>query len=78
MGRYSRGFMAKREPEACMPCRGTGSVISSLGGEQRSLTCPWCGGEGVRHSGGDAQAAWAEGGEDGKKAAAGAAADAAA
>jgi DnaJ-class molecular chaperone len=40
----------------CHPCRGTGSVISGLGGEQRQLPCPWCGGTGVREPGRDAQA----------------------
>jgi DnaJ-class molecular chaperone len=61
--------MAKREPD-CMPCRGTGKVISNLGGESRQVPCPWCEGSGVRTSGIDAQAAWQEGGgaggEDGK------------
>jgi DnaJ-class molecular chaperone len=71
-------FMPDREPEACMPCRGTGKVISNLGGEQRHVPCPWCGGEGVRRTGVDAQAAWAEGGGDGGKAPAQAPADTAA
>jgi DnaJ-class molecular chaperone len=53
--------MAKSEPE-CMPCRGTGQVISNLGGEPGKVTCPWCQGSGVRTSGIDAQAAWQEGG----------------
>ncbi len=44
-----------------MPCRGTGKVVSNLGGEARDVTCPWCQGEGVRHTGIDAQAAWLEG-----------------
>ncbi len=44
-----------------MPCRGTGKVISNLGGEARDIPCPWCQGDGVRHSGIDAQAAWLEG-----------------
>jgi hypothetical protein len=39
-----------------MPCRGTGSVISNLGGEQSKVQCPWCGGGGVRLAGIDAQA----------------------
>jgi hypothetical protein len=38
-----------------MPCRGTGSVISKLGGTERKVTCPWCRGEGVRLTGADAQ-----------------------
>jgi hypothetical protein len=61
--------MAKHEPE-CMPCRGTGQVVSNLGGESRKIPCPWCQGTGVRTSGIDAQEAWVEGGgsggEDGK------------
>jgi hypothetical protein len=44
-----------------MPCRGTGQVVSTLGGETRKLPCPWCQGTGVRTSGIDAQAAWLEG-----------------
>ncbi len=45
-----------------MPCRGTGEVVSTLGGETRKLPCPWCQGTGVRTSGIDAQEAWVEGG----------------
>jgi len=30
----------------CRPCRGTGTVISNLGGTPRTVTCPWCGGSG--------------------------------
>jgi hypothetical protein len=41
-------------------------VISNLGGEQRSVQCPWCGGDGQRHAGVDAQAAWVEGDGRGK------------
>jgi len=41
-----------------MPCRGTGRVISNLGGSQRTLECPWCQGGGVRLPGIDAQAHW--------------------
>jgi hypothetical protein len=46
-----------------MPCRGTGKVISNLGGEPSTVTCPWCDGGGVRVPGSDAQARWQ--GEDG-------------
>jgi hypothetical protein len=42
----------------CMPCRGTGQVISNLGGTPNAVTCPWCGGDGVRLPGVDAQAKW--------------------
>jgi hypothetical protein len=49
--------------EACMPCRGTGRVISRLGGEPREVTCPWCRGGGVRLRGIDAQAGRRDGAE---------------
>jgi len=41
-----------------MPCRGTGAVVSYLGGEANSVSCPWCEGTGTRHPGIDAQARW--------------------
>jgi len=41
-----------------MPCRGTGKVISNLGGTPNSVTCPWCDGSGVRVPGIDAQGKW--------------------
>jgi RecJ-like exonuclease len=40
----------------CMPCRGTGSVISNLGGSPSTVECPWCGGTGRRGEDIDAQA----------------------
>ena len=43
-------------PQECMPCRGTGRVISNLGGEPSTVPCPWCEGTGVRHPEIDAQA----------------------
>jgi hypothetical protein len=43
-----------------MACRGTGEVISNLGGTPTSVSCPWCGGTGVRAPGIDAQARWLE------------------
>jgi hypothetical protein len=43
-----------------MACRGTGQVISNLGGTPSKLLCPWCGGGGVRVPGIDAQARWSE------------------
>ncbi len=52
---------AAHGPRECMPCRGTGKVISGLGGEQKTVTCPWCDGSGERHSGVDAQAKWLDG-----------------
>jgi DnaJ-class molecular chaperone len=48
---------APAKPMPCAPCRGRGQVISSLGGEQRTVTCPWCEGGGVQLPGHDAQAA---------------------
>jgi len=41
-----------------MACRGSGQVISNLGGTPSKLACPWCGGGGVRVAGIDAQAPW--------------------
>jgi hypothetical protein len=43
-----------------MACRGSGQVISNLGGTPSSVACPWCGGGGVRVPGIDAQAQWRE------------------
>jgi hypothetical protein len=43
-----------------MACRGSGQVISNLGGAPSSVTCPWCAGAGVRVPGIDAQAKWLE------------------
>jgi DnaJ-class molecular chaperone len=53
------------EPEACRPCRGTGKVVSALGGERTEVTCPWCEGSGRWLADHDAQARAgpAEGGE---------------
>jgi DnaJ-class molecular chaperone len=48
------------EPRECMACRGTGRVISNLGGTPSEIACPWCGGAGLRVAGRDAQAAWIE------------------
>jgi DnaJ-class molecular chaperone len=49
------------EPEPCGACRGTGAVISNLGGEPHEQPCPWCDGGGVRLRGHDAQARWRAG-----------------
>jgi hypothetical protein len=43
-----------------MPCRGSGKLISNLGGTPSTVTCPWCDGGGVRLAGIDAQARWRE------------------
>jgi DnaJ-class molecular chaperone len=44
-----------REPTTCIPCHGSGKVISNLGEQTRQVTCPWCRGGGVRLIGMDAQ-----------------------
>jgi DnaJ-class molecular chaperone len=46
------------DARACMPCRGTGKVISNLGGTQSEVGCPWCNGTGIRQPGVDAQEHW--------------------
>lgn len=48
-------------PAECLACRGTGTLISSLGGEPHQVRCPWCEGTGKRIPGVDAQAHPAEG-----------------
>jgi DnaJ-class molecular chaperone len=45
------------DPQRCTPCRGTGQVLSTLGGEPQQVTCPWCEGSGRFQPGHDAQAA---------------------
>jgi hypothetical protein len=49
---------ASHAPQECMPCRGTGQVISNLGGTAAKITCPWCEGDRVRKHDIDAQARW--------------------
>jgi DnaJ-class molecular chaperone len=44
--------------QECMPCRGTGRVISNLGGKAAKITCPWCEGDGTRKQEVDAQTRW--------------------
>jgi len=44
------------EPTPCSPCRGTGKLISNLGGTPSTVTCPWCDGGGIEIRGHDAQA----------------------
>jgi hypothetical protein len=41
-----------------MACRGTGRVISNLGGTPSTVECPWCAGSGLRPAEIDAQAHW--------------------
>jgi len=57
-GGAERGEEPGSEP--CIPCHGTGKVISNLGGERKVLECPWCAGKGVRTAGVDAQEHWIE------------------
>jgi DnaJ-class molecular chaperone len=49
------------EPRECMPCRGTGRVITNLGGTSEDVACPWCEGGGTRLAAVDAQAHWPDG-----------------
>jgi DnaJ-class molecular chaperone len=44
----------------CSACRGSGIVISNLGGEPHEQQCPWCDGGGVILRDHDAQARWRE------------------
>ena len=34
------------DPTRCHACRGTGQVISALGGSPQTVACPWCEGSG--------------------------------
>jgi hypothetical protein len=52
------------EPRECMACRGTGRVISNLGGTPSAVACPWCSGSGLRQPEIDAQAHWASDAQD--------------
>jgi DnaJ-class molecular chaperone len=47
------------DPQRCIACRGTGRVLSTLGGEPHQVTCPWCEGSGRFIPGHDAQTAGA-------------------
>jgi DnaJ-class molecular chaperone len=53
---------AAAPPPRCSVCRGTGRVVSNLGGSPSTVTCPWCDGRGVFEREHDAQARWREGG----------------
>jgi DnaJ-class molecular chaperone len=44
------------DPQRCTPCRGTGKVVSNLGGTPQLVTCPWCEGSGRYQREHDAQA----------------------
>jgi DnaJ-class molecular chaperone len=47
--------MSTGDPTMCTACRGTGKVLSSLGGTPHEVVCPWCEGSGHRIPGTDAQ-----------------------
>jgi DnaJ-class molecular chaperone len=53
---------AAEAPGECLACRGTGKLISGLGGTPHEVRCPWCEGTGTRIPGIDAQAHPAESG----------------
>jgi DnaJ-class molecular chaperone len=64
VSRYARGPVSADEetPEAsepvpCTVCRGTGTLISNLGGSPSQVTCAWCEGTGTFLPEHDAQAA---------------------
>jgi DnaJ-class molecular chaperone len=44
------------DPSRCTACRGTGRVVSNLGGEPHVVSCPWCDGTGRFDPAHDAQA----------------------
>jgi DnaJ-class molecular chaperone len=44
-------------PAPCAPCRGTGEVVSHLGGSPSLVRCPWCEGTGTMIAGHNAQQA---------------------
>jgi DnaJ-class molecular chaperone len=50
------GEGAAPPPRECSACRGTGRVISTLGGSPQEVACPWCEGTGRFVPGHDAQA----------------------
>jgi hypothetical protein len=53
---------ASSDASTCMACRGTGKVVSGLGGTPHEVVCPWCEGTGRRIPGLDAQQHPSEGG----------------
>jgi len=53
----SNGDTDPPAPVPCSACRGTGRVISNLGGTPHEVPCPWCDGGGRRLPEHDAQAA---------------------
>jgi len=57
----SAGGAGNADAPPCGPCRGTGRLISNLGGSPSTVTCPWCEGTGRFIPGHDAQAALSAG-----------------
>jgi DnaJ-class molecular chaperone len=62
--RYARAAVSADEetpdvddPQPCSVCRGTGTLISNLGGSPSTVTCAWCEGTGTFLPDHDAQAA---------------------
>jgi DnaJ-class molecular chaperone len=51
----------EHDPSTCTACRGTGELISGLGGEPHRVRCPWCDGTGRFDPARDAQAPAREG-----------------
>jgi DnaJ-class molecular chaperone len=49
---------ATAPPPECSACRGTGKVISGLGGTNTTVDCPWCEGTGTTIPGHNAQEHW--------------------
>jgi hypothetical protein len=48
------------ETSPCTACRGIGTVVSNLGGEPSTVSCPWCDGTGVFIKDHDAQLHWGD------------------
>lgn len=48
------------EPSPCQACRGLGTVVSNLGGEPSTVTCPWCEGTTMFLPEHNAQAHWGD------------------
>jgi DnaJ-class molecular chaperone len=53
--------MPDHDPTTCTACRGTGEVVSTLGGPPHHVRCPWCDGTGRFDRTHDAQAAARDG-----------------
>ena len=49
------GEPTPEEAPRCPPCRGTGAIVSRLGGSPSTIVCPWCEGTGHVLPGHDAQ-----------------------